>query len=84
MIKVKVAAATESEDPQARMIQQMMAGVDIKNGKSEGTMTLSRKDGQIVEQTVKTTMHMTMKGPGGAPPMEIDTVGTMTMTRLDR
>jgi hypothetical protein len=77
----KAAKKDDDEDDEDAQARQMMADAKIKNGKISGNLAYSRKDGFVLNASVKFTMDIEMPNPMGGDDMKIGVKTTINVGR---
>lgn len=80
--KTANASADADDDPQAAMMQSMMADATIENGKVTGETVVERKDGMVRASSSSVAMEIAMPNPmGGDEPFIVKVEQTTKIAR---
>src|SRR5262249_26437664 len=77
----KIAKAEEDEDDEETKTRQMWASAKIRNGKVSGAVVYSRKDGWVLNSSLKGTMDIEMTDPRTGDGMKINVMTTANVER---
>ena len=72
----------EDESEEAAMAAEMIAGMEVSNGKVVGGQMLSRKDGLVTSSTLKATADVAMETQMGE--MMMTTLATKVLKRTTK